>query len=103
MQASVLGSNYSLSCTRCAVYVVWLLTSALCRAARFGRKKTLLSSLIAQIMVGTVIAFNPWFEAHCALRFLLGFISVGIVFSGFVLCKLSLGQPFLPSNSGNWC
>lgn len=54
--------------------------------SRFGRKKTLLSSLIAQIMFGTLIAFNPWFEAHCVLRFLLGFISVGIVFSGFVLC-----------------
>lgn len=58
---------------------------------KFGRKKTLLSSLIAQIMFGTLIAFNPWFEAHCVLRFLLGFISVGIVFSGFVLCMEVVG------------
>ncbi|KAJ1531581.1 hypothetical protein ONE63_000253 [Megalurothrips usitatus] len=58
---------------------------------KFGRKKTLLSSLIAQIMVGTIIAFNPWFEVHCILRFLLGFISVGIVFSGFVLCMEVVG------------
>ncbi|XP_034253034.1 organic cation transporter protein-like isoform X2 [Thrips palmi] len=58
---------------------------------KFGRKKTLLSSLIAQIMVGTIIAFNPWFEAHCVLRFFLGFISVGIVFSGFVLCMEVVG------------
>ncbi|KAK3925868.1 Organic cation transporter protein [Frankliniella fusca] len=58
---------------------------------KFGRKKTLLSALIAQIVVGTVIAFNPWFEVHCILRFCLGFISVGMVFSGFVLCMEVVG------------
>ncbi|KAE8750371.1 hypothetical protein FOCC_FOCC002930 [Frankliniella occidentalis] len=58
---------------------------------KFGRKKTLLSSLIAQVLFGTIIAFNPWFEMHCILRFCLGFISVGIVFSGFVLCMEVVG------------
>lgn len=43
--------------------------------------------LILQIMIALIIAFSPWFELYLILRLFLGFISVGIVFSGFVLCK----------------
>ncbi|KAK9875028.1 hypothetical protein WA026_005836 [Henosepilachna vigintioctopunctata] len=42
-----------------------------------GRKRTLLSCC--------AIAFVPYFELYCALRLMLGFISVSVVFSGFVL------------------
>ncbi|KAF2886556.1 hypothetical protein ILUMI_19617, partial [Ignelater luminosus] len=33
----------------------------------------------------TIIAFSPWFEMYVVLRTLLGFVSVSVVFSGFVL------------------
>ncbi|KAK6640769.1 hypothetical protein RUM44_012466 [Polyplax serrata] len=58
---------------------------------RFGRKKTLMTSLMLQIIVGVIIAFVPWFEVFLVLRCLLGFISVSVVFSGFVLCMELVG------------
>lgn len=36
-------------------------------------------------VLGTAIAFVPWFEMYFILRAALGFISVSVVFSGFVL------------------
>ncbi|XP_049783375.1 organic cation transporter protein-like [Schistocerca cancellata] len=58
---------------------------------KFGRKRTLMVSLALQISVATVMAFSPWFELYVVLRLILGFISVGIVFSGFVLCMELVG------------
>jgi MFS family permease len=55
---------------------------------RFGRKRTLMIALFMQIVSGTVISFNPWFELYLVLRFFLGFASVSVVFSAFVLCEL---------------
>nr|XP_022904017.1 organic cation transporter protein-like isoform X1 [Onthophagus taurus] len=52
---------------------------------KFGRKKTLMFSVCGQTALGILIAFSPWFELYCILRALLGFISVSVVFSGFVL------------------
>lgn len=37
------------------------------------------------VPLGTLIAFVPWFELYVFLRAALGFISVSVVFSGFVL------------------
>lgn len=54
---------------------------------RFGRKKTLMASLIMQLALGILVAICPWFELYLVLRFILGFVCVSIVFSGFVLCK----------------
>jgi hypothetical protein len=45
-------------------------------------------ALFVQIVSGTVISFNPWFELYLVLRFFLGFASVSVVFSAFVLCEL---------------
>ncbi|XP_044757941.1 solute carrier family 22 member 13-like isoform X2 [Coccinella septempunctata] len=50
-----------------------------------GRKRTLLCSVCIQSLIGCSIAFVPYFELYCILRLLLGFISVSVVFSGFVL------------------
>lgn len=36
-------------------------------------------------VTGTVIAFSQWFIMYAVLRAMLGFISVSVVFSGFVL------------------
>lgn len=36
-------------------------------------------------VLGTAIAFSPWFLVYSILRACLGFISVSVVFSGFVL------------------
>nr|CAD7439948.1 unnamed protein product [Timema bartmani] len=58
---------------------------------RFGRKKTLMGSLVLQICIALSMTFCPWFEVYVALRFCLGFISVGVVFSGFVLCMELVG------------
>ncbi|KAL1509462.1 hypothetical protein ABEB36_004191 [Hypothenemus hampei] len=52
---------------------------------KYGRKKTLLTSISVQCILGTLIAFAPWFELYVVLRCLLGFFSVSVVFSGFVL------------------
>ncbi|KAJ9582503.1 hypothetical protein L9F63_003196 [Diploptera punctata] len=52
---------------------------------RFGRKRTLMGSLVLQISLAVVMAFSPWFELYLVLRCFLGFISVSVVFSGFVL------------------
>ncbi|XP_066252579.1 organic cation transporter protein-like isoform X2 [Euwallacea similis] len=52
---------------------------------KYGRKKTLLTSIFVQCTLGTIIAFAPWFELYLVLRCLLGFFSVSVVFSGFVL------------------
>lgn len=52
---------------------------------RYGRKRTLMISVLLQTIIGTMIAFSPWFIMYLVLRALLGFISVGVVFSGFVL------------------
>ncbi|XP_050294234.1 organic cation transporter protein-like isoform X2 [Anthonomus grandis grandis] len=52
---------------------------------KYGRKRTLLASIFIQCTIGTTIAFAPWFELYVALRCILGFFSVSVVFSGFVL------------------
>lgn len=52
---------------------------------KYGRKRTLMASVLLQTILGTVIAFAPWFSIYVILRAALGFISVSVVFSGFVL------------------
>ncbi|XP_017782628.1 PREDICTED: organic cation transporter protein-like isoform X2 [Nicrophorus vespilloides] len=52
---------------------------------KYGRKKTLIASVLIQTFLGVSIAFAPWFEMYFILRAMLGFISVSVVFSGFVL------------------
>ncbi|KAJ8960531.1 hypothetical protein NQ318_013819 [Aromia moschata] len=52
---------------------------------KYGRKRTLMASILIQTLLGTVIAFSPWFLMYAFLRAALGFISVSVVFSGFVL------------------
>lgn len=46
-----------------------------------------MASLIMQLALGILVAICPWFEFYLVLRFILGFVCVSIVFSGFVLCK----------------
>jgi MFS family permease len=58
--------------------------------SRFGRKRTLMCSLVLQICLAVITAFSPWFELYLVLRCFLGFISVSVVFSGFVLCKFHI-------------
>lgn len=48
-----------------------------------------MASLIMQLALGILVAICPWFEFYLVLRFILGFVCVSIVFSGFVLCKYS--------------
>ncbi|XP_014283802.1 organic cation transporter protein [Halyomorpha halys] len=62
---------------------------------RFGRKQTLMVSLLAQILIGMAIAYAPWFPLYLALRTLLGFFCVSVVFSGFVLCMELVGGKWL--------
>ncbi|XP_014251429.2 organic cation transporter protein-like isoform X1 [Cimex lectularius] len=62
---------------------------------KFGRKSTLFVSLVAQLLLGTAIAFTPWFSIYLALRTFLGFFSVSVVFSGFVLCMEIVGGKWL--------
>ncbi|XP_025194418.1 organic cation transporter protein-like isoform X1 [Melanaphis sacchari] len=62
---------------------------------RFGRKKTLMASLIMQLALGILVAICPWFEFYLVLRFILGFVCVSIVFSGFVLCMELVGGKWL--------
>ncbi|XP_030756002.1 organic cation transporter protein-like [Sitophilus oryzae] len=52
---------------------------------KYGRKKTLIASVFMQCSLGTMVAFAPWFELYVVLRCCLGFFSVSVVFSGFVL------------------
>ncbi|KAI4458533.1 solute carrier family 22 member [Holotrichia oblita] len=52
---------------------------------KFGRKRTLMGSVLIQTLLGVTIAIVPWFEMYFILRAILGFISVSVVFSGFVL------------------
>lgn len=52
---------------------------------KYGRKKTLMASVFFQTLLGVIIAFAPWFHLYAILRAALGFISVSVVFSGFVL------------------
>ncbi|KAJ8921481.1 hypothetical protein NQ315_003099 [Exocentrus adspersus] len=61
---------------------------------KYGRKRTLMASVLIQSLLGTVIAFSPWFLMYAILRAALGFISVSVVFSGFVLSIELVG--------GNW-
>jgi len=49
-----------------------------------------MGSLVLQISIAVIMAFSPWFELYLVLRCFLGFISVSVVFSGFVLCKLHI-------------
>lgn len=58
---------------------------------RFGRKRTLMGSLVLQICLAVIMAFSPWLELYLVLRCCLGFISVSVVFSGFVLCMELVG------------
>lgn len=55
--------------------------------SRFGRKRTLMASLLMQIIIGILVAVSPWFELFLVLRAILGFVCVSIVFSGLILCK----------------
>lgn len=52
---------------------------------RYGRRTTLIIASVTQTAIGTLIAFIPWFEGYFVLRTLLGFVSVAVVFCGFVL------------------
>ncbi|KAF5301568.1 hypothetical protein FQR65_LT08873 [Abscondita terminalis] len=52
---------------------------------KYGRKRTLILCIFLQALLGTIIAVTPWFEMYVVVRTLLGFISVSVVFSGFVL------------------
>lgn len=52
---------------------------------RYGRRMTLAVAAVIQTILGTLIAFVPWFAGYVVLRTLLGFVSVAVVFSGFVL------------------
>ncbi|XP_031334748.1 organic cation transporter protein-like [Photinus pyralis] len=52
---------------------------------RYGRKRMLMCAVFLQALLGTLIAVTPWFELYVILRTILGFISVSVVFSGFVL------------------
>lgn len=52
---------------------------------KYGRKRVLMFSVLVQTIIGIVIAFAPNFEMYIVLRAILGFISVSVVFSGFVL------------------
>lgn len=52
---------------------------------KYGRKKTLMISVLLQTIIGILIAFVPNIELYCALRAILGFVSVSVVFAGFVL------------------
>jgi len=54
-----------------------------------------MASLIMQLALGILVAICPWFEFYLVLRFILGFVCVSIVFSGFVLCKYSLFNKLL--------
>lgn len=58
---------------------------------RFGRKKTLISALVTQTLLAIAITFCPWYELYLILRILLGFLSVSVVFSGFVLSMELVG------------
>lgn len=62
----------------------------------YGRKKTLMASVTLQTILGTSIAFCPWFELYLILRACLGFISVSVVFSGFVLLLELVGGKWRP-------
>uniref|UniRef100_A0A8D8UN70 Organic cation transporter protein n=1 Tax=Cacopsylla melanoneura TaxID=428564 RepID=A0A8D8UN70_9HEMI len=62
---------------------------------RFGRKRALVGSLVCQLVLGVCIAVAPWFEVYLALRAMLGFFCVSIVFSGFVLCMEIVGGKWL--------
>ncbi|KAJ3665869.1 hypothetical protein Zmor_001334 [Zophobas morio] len=61
---------------------------------KYGRKRTLMASVLLQTILGVVISFAPWFQMYFILRAALGFISVSVVFSGFVLSIELVG--------GNW-
>lgn len=52
---------------------------------RYGRRTTLAMAAILQTIIGISIAFMPWFLGYIILRAILGFVSVSVVFSGFVL------------------
>ncbi|XP_065222264.1 organic cation transporter protein-like isoform X2 [Planococcus citri] len=62
---------------------------------RFGRKKTLMTSLLLQIIIGILVAVSPWFELFLILRAILGFVCVSIVFSGLILCMELVGGKWL--------
>ncbi|XP_014270701.1 organic cation transporter protein isoform X2 [Halyomorpha halys] len=62
---------------------------------KFGRKTTLMVSLLAQIIIGVAIAFTPWYSLFLVFRFILGMFSVSVVFSGFVLCMELVGGKWL--------
>ncbi|XP_018329055.1 organic cation transporter protein-like isoform X2 [Agrilus planipennis] len=53
---------------------------------KYGRKRTLMASILIQTLLGVTIAVIPGFIMYMILRTFLGFISVSVVFSGFVLC-----------------
>uniref|UniRef100_A0A146LK24 Organic cation transporter protein n=2 Tax=Lygus hesperus TaxID=30085 RepID=A0A146LK24_LYGHE len=53
---------------------------------RFGRKRTLMMSIMATIVIGMAVAFSPCYWVYVLTRCFLGFFSVSIVLCGFVLC-----------------
>lgn len=52
---------------------------------RYGRRTTLAIAAVIQTVIGITISFIPWFVGYVLLRTILGFVSVSVVFSGFVL------------------
>ncbi|CAH1407664.1 unnamed protein product [Nezara viridula] len=62
---------------------------------RFGRKRTLMFSLLAQILLGVSISLTPWLPLFFILRAILGFFSSSMVFSGLVLCLEIVGGKWL--------
>ncbi|XP_077295924.1 organic cation transporter protein isoform X2 [Arctopsyche grandis] len=52
---------------------------------RFGRKKTMVAALFLQTLLGLSITLCPWYELYLVQRVILGFFSVAVVFSAFVL------------------
>ncbi|XP_014283794.1 organic cation transporter protein [Halyomorpha halys] len=62
---------------------------------RFGRKKTLMFSLLCQMVIGVFISWTPWFPLFFILRSILGFFSASVMFSGLVLCMEIVGGKWL--------
>ncbi|XP_066295245.1 organic cation transporter protein-like [Branchiostoma lanceolatum] len=58
---------------------------------RFGRHVTLMTCLLLQLTFGVAAAFSPNLGTFAALRFMVGAVSNGAFYSGFVLGIESLG------------
>lgn len=58
---------------------------------RWGRKKTLMLGVLLQALIGVSVSFSTSVEMYLSLRAALGFVSVSVVFSGFVLVMELVG------------